>query len=99
MDPDKIMEIAREIKCAPLNAEKKRDHFRELHKEFVEKYPTLFNLCCEGTTELRHLESMCKLLTTHNTEAATVKVGQMLFDDFVKPVLPPEQKKRKHSDL
>lgn len=98
MEPENILDVAREIRSSMLPPKKKMEHFKDVHKDFAEKYPTLFNLCCEGTAELGHLESMCHFLATHSKEDASAKVGQMLFDDYVKPVLPPEQKKRKRPE-
>jgi hypothetical protein len=93
MDPQRILEIANTIRSSDIA--EKNIHFKVLYPEFVEKYPTLFRMACDQAADLSHLATMCKLLTTEDNEAATVKVGQMLFDDFVKPVLPSEPKKRK----
>jgi hypothetical protein len=90
------LEIAHEIQKSDLApASKKQQHFTIMYPEFAEKYPTLFQIACAKHTDLTHLKTMCDLLQTDDRETASAKVGQILFDEYVKPVLPPENKKRK----
>jgi hypothetical protein len=96
MDPSEILSIAREIYCCEdKDKEARRARFSEKHKEFSERYPHLFEMCCAGDIDERKLSMMVGLLARVRDESitehdASVRVGQMLVDEYVMPHVPAD---------
>lgn len=74
-----------------MSSTSKKRHFAKMHPDFAEKYPFLFNKCCE-TKDIETMEYMINMfknvqenkITEH---VASVNVGQKLYNDYVKPVV------------
>lgn len=87
MDPERISEIAYTIRSSKLA--NKKDVFKKEYKEFADKYPTLFDMCCApNAVDMKHLDMMIGMLKQiHNKQVtnhvASVQVGQKLYDAFV----------------
>jgi hypothetical protein len=87
MDPEVISTIAYTIRNSKLPNKKKV--FEKEYKEFADKYPTLFDMCCsQGAGDMHHLDMMLKMLKQINNKqvtnhVASVHVGQKLYDAFV----------------
>jgi hypothetical protein len=90
MDSIEIRRIVKEIR------DSKKSHqtvfFEDKYPEFIEKYPKLFELCCDRNASLETLYYMIDMLEkiqkNQMTEhVASVSVGQKLFDSYVKPVV------------
>lgn len=89
MEAEKIMNIAKEIISSSLKANSKKVHFEKKFPDFAEKYPTLFNKCCE-TSDITTIQYVLNMLLNieqnkMTQETATANVGQKLFDEYVKP--------------
>ena len=67
---------------------------RQAHSEFIQKYPKLFEKLQENPVDTVQLEYIIDMFENvqygRNTfESASVAVGQKMFDQYVKPNLPP----------
>lgn len=87
MEADSIMSIAKEIKMSTRSD--KMTYFSPKYPEFVEKYPMLFQMCCEDKHDFAQLEYMIGMLKNIQqnkmTETiASANVGQKLYDVYVK---------------
>jgi hypothetical protein len=88
--PEKIYDIAHEIKSSSML--NKQHVFKEKYPEFAEKYPTLFGMCCDPNSDISKLDYLLNMLKNIQTDrmtqhVASVNVGQILFDEYVKPVV------------
>ena len=95
---DKIKKTVEEIQKCVLNREESVD-FNEFHQQmsdtyskFREKYPTIFEKVLENSLDMERFNFMLSMankidskeMTNHD---ASVKVGERLVDEFVKPNL------------
>lgn len=90
---DDIRKIVIEIACAAGAPKDKDKTFRKKYYDFSEKYPALFDMACRPDFDIHKLNYMLQLReqisNNHtNIDEASKKVGQALFDEYVKPVLP-----------
>jgi len=101
MDKTKILEIAEDIRG---NQRTKEEHFN-MHPDFAEKYPVLFDSLCNPDMDMKMfyymLDMMDKVQSNKQTQHnASVDVGQKLFNKYVDPILPyAEKKKNAKNDL
>lgn len=98
MDPDEILKVANVIKRSKI--QDKAEVFKREYQEFAEKYPILFDMCCDPETEIDKLEYMIEMLkkiqgNKMTQHVASTKVGQRLFDAYVEPVVGKEAGVRK----
>lgn len=90
------MRIAKEIQASPLSEQERMKEFKNTYDDFFTKYPNLFEMCCKPNCNMQMLEYMMEMLEkVHGNDTsqddASVKVGQMLFDTYVNPVLPAKK--------
>jgi hypothetical protein len=90
MDPNKILEIAEEIKNSVRRD--KTEYYKTKYSSFEKEYPILFKVCCDPNSDIAQLRFMISMLkniqSNQMTEhVASVNVGQTLFDRYVKPNL------------
>lgn len=93
LSTDDIRKIVLEIACAAGTTKDKEKTFRKRHAEFAERYPALFEMVCQPTFDMGRLNYMLnmreKVIQQDRTiDDASKEVGQVLFDEYVKPVLP-----------
>jgi hypothetical protein len=87
MDPELVSTIAHTIRNSKLS--NKKDVFKREYKEFADKYPTLFDMCCApNAVDMNHLDMMILMIKQINSKqvtnhVASVQVGQKLYDAFV----------------
>jgi hypothetical protein len=90
MDSKEIRRIVKEIR------DSKKSHkevfYEDKYPDFIDKYPKLFEMCCDQNTDINTLYFMIDMLEkiqkNQMTEhVASVSVGQKLFDSYVKPVV------------
>ena len=94
MESNKIIEYVEKImesnKNNKLPKEKYIENLKIEHKDLYETYPGIFQMCCDNTMDINRLKKMLNMSDKINNNTitehdASVKVGQMLVDDFVKP--------------
>lgn len=98
MDSKEIRTIVLEIACAAGSPKEKEAFFRKRHPEFAESYPALFEMACRPGFDMNRfiymMEMREKVMQRERTvEDASMEVGQALFNEYVKPVLPFANKK------
>lgn len=94
-----IQKIVLEIACAAGTPKEKENTFRRRYPEFAERYPALFEMVCLPTFDMAKLQYMLQLREQvmqkeRTIDDASKEVGQSLFDEYVKPVLPHAQTKK-----
>lgn len=94
-----ILKIAQEICDYRGNLSEKKRTFRKRYPEFVENYPTLFEMSIQNNFDINRLKFMLHMrdkvenanISQHNASAA---IGEMLFNDYVKDKIkdaPPDK--------
>jgi hypothetical protein len=97
---EEIEAIAIEIAKDKSTESKKLEIYGAKYPQFKEDYPRLFDMCCEpggiNMTQLRYMMSMWTKVqnNTLTQEGASVQVGQVFFDKYVKPVVPKMETKK-----
>jgi hypothetical protein len=92
MRAEKLREITKEM-CAS-NSKDKREHFSEKYPTFTKNYPTLFEMCCNDPFDIKKMDFMINMLQqVQNNKIsqhdASANVGQILYDEYVKPIVAP----------
>ena len=102
---DKIWEIANLINNDRINNTLSQEKFEEnmaiKYDYLYSNFPNLFSMCCSSHSNLNRLKFMLdniikiqsKDMTEHD---ASVKVGEQLVNDFVKPDLEKNKKGKKN---
>jgi hypothetical protein len=95
MDADRILEIAQEIKRSPLRKKEKTKKFTSKYSEFATKYPGLFAMCCNPSSDIEQLGFMIQMLRSMQNNqmtehVASANVGKQLFETYVKPNIDEE---------
>lgn len=90
MDPTIIKSIIEDIQHS--SRKDKELYFKQKYNEFSEKYPMIFKLSCDSKIDMKNLDFMLSMLSKMNNKEmtqddASVKVGQMLYDKYVDPVI------------
>jgi hypothetical protein len=90
---DKIESITQEILNYKGN---KKLHFDKKYPEFVQRYPILFDMCCDPRCDKQKLDyilSMYKKVENNSmtSQIASVNVGQHMFDTYVKPIVESKE--------
>lgn len=89
----KIEEIVQDIRAAvAMTTSERKSEFTKKYPDFVERFPVLFDNCCEPDFEYPRFRFMMRMLEEVNQnkksqEEASKEVGQMMFDKYVKPVI------------
>ena len=96
MNSETILEIVIELIKKIDICKNKNDEFIETLKKdynsFYDMYPGIFQMTCDGNMDLDRLKLMLNMKTNIDEQQITehdgsVKIGQLLVDDFVKPSL------------
>lgn len=97
MDPDTILRITSEIAQSRQTPVERKQHYGFIYKEFAEAYPTLMEMACnaKSTADLSHLGYMMNQWRQVQSGAvsqndASIKVGSLLVDKYIKPTLSPQ---------
>ena len=74
------------------------DEMRETHAHFAEHYPEIFKSVVAGTMEMNMFKYMISMLRNMergniNEKNASIAVGQVLVDKYVKPLIDDKEKK------
>ena len=100
MSSEEIIEIVEKIAHYKGSSKDKQRVFRKTYPEFVEKYPVLFEMSTQEGFDVNRLKYMLSMrarveqskISQHD---ASARVGQMLFDSYVKDKIkdaPPDKK-------
>ena len=89
MTSDDILMIVEELHEYNGSAKEKQRVFRKKYPEFAEKYPVLFEMSTKEDFDYNRLRYMIQLRNNIQTARisqhdASAKVGQMLYDVYVK---------------
>lgn len=92
MSSEEIKSIVNEISKAKMTQKERMVYYEKKYPEFSKNYSMLFNMACEPGFELERFEYMMnmrdRIINKEETlDSASTKVGQVLFDKFVKPVI------------
>ena len=87
-----VESILEKNKTNTLPANEYKEKLINEHKDFYEAYPGIFDMSMNGTMDIDRLKFMLSMTDKINNKEisehdASVEVGQMLVDDFVKPSL------------
>ena len=93
---DGVLKIARKIKDS--NVPNKAEYFANIFGNFKERYPMLYDMCCEPDFDMATLEYMTNMMRKINAghlndQEASVEVGQRMFDKYVAPLVSEAEKK------
>jgi len=98
LSSDEIMEKIHEITTKSGTVKEKQRYFRKMMPDFVERYPALFNMACEPGFNSSRLEYMLRMRDNVSRNkisqhTASVKVGENLYTEYVKPLVDKSDKK------
>lgn len=98
MDSATINAIVAEIVAHSGTAKDKEARFERKYPAFVERYPFLFALACAPDFDAHRFNYMMSLREQvqsrdRTAEDASKEVGQVLFDEYVKPMVGKMTKK------
>jgi hypothetical protein len=87
-----ITTIVTEIYQAKGSQKEKQRIFRKKYTEFAENYPVLFEMATREDFELAKFKYMMHMRDSINNQSisqydASAKVGTMLYNDYVKPLV------------
>jgi uncharacterized protein YpbB len=94
MDYDKILDQAKLVLTLleenQQDDQKKRDEITEKCKYLIDSAPNIYKMCISGGMDLERLTYMINMVKKVKTNEisdhdASVKVGERLVDEFVKP--------------
>ena len=89
---DEIERIARDIAASRMSPGERQQHYGCLYPQFKTEYPAIFEMCCK-LKSMRDLKPLLYMLEQKKQMAqtglsqhdASVKVGTLLFDQYIKP--------------
>ena len=87
-----ILTIVNEIYQTQGSEKEKQRIFRKKYPEFAERYPTLFNMATQDNfdiTKFKYMMQMRERVGDNKISQydASAKVGTMLYNDYVKPLV------------
>jgi len=87
-----IRSIISEIVQSTLPEKERLIHFEKLYPDFLKHHALLCTMACKGNFDMGHFEYMMQMRDKINNkeeteESASVKVGQVLFNQYVEPVI------------
>jgi hypothetical protein len=93
-----VKKIIEEILNSKINNKEKEVYYGEKYPDFKTLNPVMFEMSCAGTMDMSKFDYMAKLLgqiqkAEISQYDASADVGQMLFKEFVEPVVPKMTKK------
>lgn len=93
LDSSEILSIITEITKSSQSANTKKTIFRKKYPEFADKYPVLFEMATKPDFDISRLRMMLNMrdaVTDNNISQydASAKVGKVLYDAYVKDVIP-----------
>ena len=99
LSSEEIIEIIEKVAHFKGSSKDKQRVFRKTYPEFVEKYPVLFEMSTKDDFDVNRLKYMLSLRTRVEQSKlsqhdASARVGQMLFDSYVKDKIkdaPPDK--------
>lgn len=91
---NEILEIVKEINAYEGNCTTRQSVFSKKYPFFAKRYEHLFAMACEDGFDFERFVYMLNLrdeVTSHKKtlEAASIEVGQKMFDVYIKNNLPP----------
>jgi hypothetical protein len=95
---EEIIATIQTLTNLPGSSKEKQRVFRKTHSDFVEKYPTLFQMACEPNFNMDRLVYMLRMRDAVEAQKvsqhqASVSVGENLFQEYVKPLVDANPKK------
>ena len=95
---DEIVQIINDIVASTIPPANKKSVFRKKYPEFIDRYPVLFDMATQPNFDMSRLQMMLRLrdsVVENNISQfdASAKVGKVLYDAYVKDILPDEKKK------
>lgn len=96
---DELMHIVESVVTLNKSMREKRNYCKRAYPDFVDRYPMLYEKVCEDNFDMERFKYMMSLKHQINTkketvETASVKVGQKLFDIYIKPFVDQEKEKQ-----
>lgn len=94
-------EIIEEIAIDMASKKHSTEYYSTKYAEFKKDYPMLFIMCSQpggvDIDKLRYMMSMWSQVQTNavTQDKASEKIGQVLFDEYVKPVVKDIKKENK----
>lgn len=90
---DYIDNIVKEIYYSKISNKEKKSFYEKKYSNFAQKYPSIFAMSISDDFDMNRFEYMMKLKKSVNNEKlsqhdASVKVGKMLYDVYVKDNIP-----------
>lgn len=100
LSSDEIIQTIQTMKAYQGTAKEKQRHFRKKIPEFADRYPSLFQMACEPNFDIQRLEFMLQMRDNVaknrvSQHEASVKVGENLFKEYVKPLVAEMDKNKK----
>ena len=101
MKADELMNIAQEIRQS--RVVEKKVYFTAKYPEFARTHPQLMIMAIDPTADFRHLSFLLQQLkaveSNHVTfEDASIKVGEVFAEQYVKPIVDRLDAERAASD-
>jgi hypothetical protein len=95
---DDVKKIIEEIQKSKIDNKKKEVYYGEKYADFKKLNPVIFEMSCAGKMDMSKFDYMTNLLNQIKKAEitqydASAEVGQMLFKEFVEPVIPKMNKK------
>ena len=87
-----IINIVNDISSTIATVTEKKTIFSQKYPEFAEQFPVLFASACEPEFDHKRFMYMMRMrdevaAEKRTFEAASKKIGQDLFDEYVKPII------------
>ena len=94
-----VQKIHQEVKESKVSPDETKKVVQEKYREFSLNYPAIFIMAADGNLDIDRFKSMVNMADrVKNNEIsqhdASVKVGEQLVDDYVKPKIKNLKKKR-----
>ena len=88
LDNDTIFRIVNEIQAARISETQRKTHFQDKYPEFVDMYPSLFEMACKVDFEKDKFEYMMRLRSQIQANKRSVddtsrEVGQKFYDMYM----------------
>lgn len=92
LESSELLSIVADIHQQPGSQKEKQRIFRKKYPEFAERYPVLFEMSTREDFDIRKFQYMIHMrdsVSNNNISQydASAKVGTMLYNDYVKPLV------------
>lgn len=96
---NELVHIVEDIVSLNKTQREKREYCKRAYPDFIDRYPMLYEKVCEDDFDMERFKYMLNLKHQINNkketvETASVKVGQKLFDIYVKPFVDKEKENK-----